>query len=154
MNSILRISEASLLAMHGMVFLVHKPKDELVSVKDMAYALGVSEHHLSKVFQRMTKAGLVKSVRGPRGGFLLARPAVEIRLIDILTAIEGDFEPKDCLFSKKLCQNNGCILGELVVDINKQILRYLKKKKLSDFRNIYRKEIFITQGQLKDYKNR
>ncbi len=140
MNNLLRISEATLLALHGMVYLVHRADRDIVSIKDMAVALNVSENHLSKVFQRMSKVGLVRSVRGPHGGFLLAMPPTRIRLFDIFTAIEGEFKIEECLLPKRICRKNMCILGQLIGNINKEVLHYLKVKKLSDFKGIYKRD--------------
>ena len=86
MNPWLNISDAAALALHAMGFLALK-KDTPVSNGEIAENFGVSENHLSKVLQRLGKAGLVRSSRGPRGGYLLNRPAEEINLLIIW---EGD----------------------------------------------------------------
>ena len=99
MATMLRISEAASLAIHAMAVVAGKP-EEVHSTHGVATALGVSEAHLAKVMQRLTRAGLVSSVRGPKGGFVLARPAAEVTLLAIFEAIEGHLEPKGCLLKK------------------------------------------------------
>ena len=62
----IKISEASSLAIHAMVFLAAKPGEKL-STSYIASEIKVSEAHLSKVLQRLNKVGLVVSSRGPSG---------------------------------------------------------------------------------------
>jgi len=49
--------------------------------------------------QRLTKLGLLRSIRGPGGGFLQARPPAQIKLLEVYEAVEGPLEPQDCVFS-------------------------------------------------------
>jgi len=142
MDGILNISEAVSLAIHGMVYLADSYNKDggVVSVKDIAKVFKASEHHLSKVFQRLVKAGLIRSIRGPHGGFCLARPANRIRLIDVFTAIDGELSLNECLFLNKVCMDGRCIFGSLLKRINSELFQYLKGKRLSDFRGVYGKE--------------
>ena len=68
MPTMLKISEAATLALHTAFFLVTNP-DRRLTTREMASTMGASEAHLSKVLQRLVHAGLVESVRGPKGGF-------------------------------------------------------------------------------------
>ena len=120
----LKISEAASLAMHAMGLLAMEP-DRSRSVRAIAGRLGLSEAHLSKVLQRLVKAGLLRSNRGPRGGFRLTREPEQISLLEVFEAIEGPVEPTDCLLSLPLCDGSGCILGKILVDVNHLLLEYL-----------------------------
>ena len=95
-NSILKISEAASLAMHACAVLAAH-KGEPMAVGTIASALEASEAHLSKVFQELARGGLVRSLRGPKGGFSLTRPAEEITLLDVFEAIEGPFQAASCI---------------------------------------------------------
>jgi Rrf2 family protein len=97
----------------------------------VATALGVSEAHLAKVMQRLTRAGLVNSVRGPKGGFVPAKSASDVTLIEIYEAIEGPFEPKGCLLKKPACNGTDCILGQLLANVNREMHDYLANTTLS-----------------------
>ena len=131
MSNILNISEATSLAIHSAALLAQKT-DELVSTKDIASQLHVSEAHLSKVLQRLSKVGIVKAVRGPKGGFSLGKPASKIALIDIYESIEGRFLSKRCLLDPKVCDGTGCMLGGFIESVDKKFRDYLKETKLSD----------------------
>ena len=61
----------------------------LAQIKDIAERQAIPPRFLEQIFQDLKRAGLVASRRGPRGGYQLARPAVDIRLGDIIRALEG-----------------------------------------------------------------
>ena len=131
MANMLKISEAASLAMHTMVLLAANP-ERVISTRETAETLGVSEAHLSKVLQRLTRAGLVESTRGPKGGFRPSRPTDEITLLDVYESIEGRLVPKTCLFGEPICNGSACILGQLLGTVNTTIADYLRGTKLSD----------------------
>ena len=129
-SPLLRFSEAVSIALHAMVLLAGRAQ-ERISTAQIASVLDVSEAHLSKVLQRLAKAGLTQSVRGPKGGFLIGAPAEAITLLAVYEAIEGTLEPSHCLFARPVCRG-GCILGGLVASINTQVRDYLAQTRLSD----------------------
>jgi len=131
MTTMLRISEAASLAIHAAVVMARNP-EAVHSTHEVATTLGVSEAHLSKVMQRLARAGLVNSVRGPKGGFTLARPGGEITLLNIYEAIEGPLRPSGCLLKKPICSGTDCILGKLLGNVNREMGDYLANTKLSD----------------------
>jgi Rrf2 family protein len=132
-NTILRISEAASIAMHTM-FLLAQNKQQSLSTKDIAGCLGVSDNHLAKVLQRLTKAGLVISIRGPKGGFKVNQEKESITLLEIYEAIDGPLQSSNCLLSKQVCHGN-CLLGELISTINNNVSEYFKKTNIYDFVN-------------------
>ncbi len=97
----------------------------------MAEALHVSQAHLAKVMQRLVRSGLVKSVRGPQGGFILVKDSNSITLLEVYEAIEGPFTPRECLFRKKVCEG-GCGMKNLVEGVNGEVLRHFTETTVSD----------------------
>ena len=76
---------------YGMVALVDlalQPADTLTSLADIAERQDVSLPYLEQLFVRLRRAGLVESARGPGGGYKLSRPATEIRVSDVLSAVD------------------------------------------------------------------
>lgn len=149
MSTIVKISEAASLGLHTMVFLA-KSGEELASTREIATALQVSEAHLSKVLQRLVRVGLVKSVRGPKGGFLLARSGDEMTLLDVYEAIDGPLEPVNCLLGTPTCRGSACILGGVLQTVNDQVREYLAGTKLSELVNVYRSKHEYAQENSKD----
>jgi Rrf2 family protein len=127
------ISEAANLAIHAMTYLASQKESKPVSTAQVAENYGVSEAHLSKVFQRLTKAGLVKSIRGPRGGFILANNPALITLREIYETMDGPLSRKNhCLLGKRTCGLKTCIFGDLLQDIYQQVTDYFSEMTLSD----------------------
>jgi len=130
MNSVLSISEAASLALHGMELLA--VNERKMSVREMARLFGVSEAHLAKVFQRLARSGLVISTRGPGGGFYLARDPAGISLYDIYSSIEGEPVDGECILRNSSCPFGQCIFGSLVKEITDRFINYLKEHTLEN----------------------
>jgi Rrf2 family protein len=135
MQQVVKISEAASLALHTMVLLAANT-DKTMSTKEVAHILGVSEAHLAKVLQRLGRAGLVQSRRGPGGGFSLARDASTITLMQVYQGVEGPLQTRHCLLGKPVC-HNGCILGHLLDEVGDRVEKYFSQTKLSDLANTF-----------------
>ena len=129
MSSLLRISEAASLALHTASFLAARG-EALATTGEIARAFGVSQAHLSKVLQRLVGAGIIKSVRGPHGGFRLAPTGREATLLDVYQAIDGPLQAGEYLLGNFACGGK-CILGDLIASVNRRVARRLSKTKVS-----------------------
>ena len=89
-------------ALRLMVELANHPKD-LVPLKEISDAQGISLKYLEQIITPLSKAGLVSSVRGAQGGYRLQRPADEITAGEILRAVEGELTAIPCLSSSVDC---------------------------------------------------
>jgi len=138
MGSILKISEATSLALHTVVYLAGHP-DTLVSTREIAKALHASEAHLSKVLQRLARVGVVKSIRGPKGGFALAKNPDDITLLQIYEEIEGPIDNEVCLASSPVCSGRGCILGTLLQSCQDQVKKHLSKTTVGKLTHVFQK---------------
>jgi len=130
MSSILRISEAASLALHTGVLLAEA--ERRLSAGQMARQMQVSEAHLAKVLQRLARAELVRSVRGPHGGFELARPAAQITLQELYEAVDGPLASDECLMSTARCNRDRCIFGSLLADVGRLVEEHFSRTRLSD----------------------
>jgi Rrf2 family protein len=124
------------MGLHGALYLSEHP-GRVVTTREMAEAMVVSEHHLSKVMGRLVKEGLVKSVRGPSGGFSLNRNRREISLLEVYEAIEDPISTNGCLFDKVVCDGQHCLLGGLIGQINHEVRQYLSETKLGMIAGIF-----------------
>ena len=131
MARVVRISEAASLAMHAMALLATHPMQRWTTQR-MAELMRVSEAHLSKVLQRLSRAGLVHATRGPGGGFALTRAQERITLLEVFEAIEGPLEDLACLLGFPLCGGTHCIFGDLLTRVNRQIRDYMERKTLAE----------------------
>jgi Rrf2 family protein len=129
----LNISEAAALALHTMVLLAGSAETALTT-KDIAARLERSEAHLSKVLQRLMRAGFVSSTRGPRGGFVLARPAEGVIMLEVFEAIDGPVGDVHCTQTPPVCDGHSCVFGQLVYRVNQQVREYLGDIRLSELK--------------------
>ncbi len=81
-------SKAAEYAIRAMVYLAEQTPGELIQLKDVAEKEDVPFHFLAKTMQILSRKGLVRSHRGPRGGFTLSRKPEEITLYDIVDPID------------------------------------------------------------------
>ncbi len=130
MNDLFKISEAASIGLHAMIHLASHP-DEKITTKQIAERFRISEHHLAKVMQKLVKAELVESSRGPGGGFRIFPGKRRISLLQIYEAIEGRIKPRACLLSvKPLCKPDQCLFGGLNISIHNQIKQHFQETDL------------------------
>ncbi len=129
MAGMLRISEAASLALHAMGLMAQTRRRW--SNEELAGRLRASAHHLAKVMQRLVKAGVIRSVRGPHGGFELLRAPETISLAEIYEAVEGPLPTPDCLLGEPLCRGGDCMLGDLLHSVHNQVHHYLSNTSLA-----------------------
>jgi Rrf2 family protein len=129
MADFLRMSEAAALGLHATV-LAAGERDP-ITLSAIAAELSASEAHLSKVLQTLVKSGLLESRRGPRGGYVLTRPAEEVTLLEVYEAFEGPIRSDGCLFSKPVCDRVQCIFGDVVGRLRTEVCRIMRSTTLA-----------------------
>jgi Rrf2 family protein len=132
MSHLINVSEAASLALHGLTIVAQQSPNK-VNSKYLAEKLDASEAHLAKIFQRLSKSGLIRSFRGPTGGFMLNKPAEEISFLDIYEIIESKIILNDCPLDKAGCPFENCIFGDALKNISYNIYQTFENIKLSDF---------------------
>jgi Rrf2 family protein len=129
MAKLLRISEAASLALHVAVIMAKEPA-VYVPARELARRLNASEAHVSKVMQRLVRAALVTSTRGPGGGFRLRRAPAEITQLEVYEAVEGALEPSSCMLGKPVCDGD-CIFGDYIHRVDADFRTYLAETTLA-----------------------
>lgn len=120
-------------AIQAMMFLAQKPKGELTTIKQISGKIKVPYHFLAKIFQKLTRKKLLRSVKGVSGGFLLARSAEKIVLLDIIEAIDGDDFMTSCLLGFPTCTNDTpCPLHHQWKGFKTQLLHSLSEKHIGE----------------------
>lgn len=84
----MKLSTKGRYAMVALADLALQPADRLVPLSEISERQDLSLPYLEQLFVKLRRAGLVSSVRGPGGGYKLARAANEIRVVDVLTAVD------------------------------------------------------------------
>ena len=107
-----------------MIDLARYSEDEPVSISSIAARQDISERYLEQLVGMLKKAGLVRSIRGAAGGYVLARGTGEISVGDVLRALEGSLEPVRCaaFYSEEGCTAaDGCVTKYVWQKINESI---------------------------------
>lgn len=76
-----------------------------LSIKQISSSQALSEQYLEQIFSKLKSAGLVESIRGAGGGYRLSSKPKGISVGSILTALEGDLSPADCVGGDACCEN-------------------------------------------------
>jgi Rrf2 family protein len=138
-----------------MVELARRGGDEPVSLSEIADSDGLPLAYLEHLAARLRKAGLVESRRGARGGYLLARPAKQISMAEVVEALEGSIAPIECISEGAdghlVCARETGTAGEaggyvcpsklLWTRVRGSIVRTLEDTKLSDLVQDKRKRV-------------
>ncbi|MFC5371109.1 Rrf2 family transcriptional regulator [Brevundimonas faecalis] len=132
----MRLSTKGRYAVMAMADLARNGEDRAVSLAEIALRQEISLSYLEQLFARLRKSGLVKSVRGPGGGYRLARGAHETVVAEIVLAVDEPIRATRCVGagSPRGCMIKGerCITHHLWEDLGQEIHRYLASVSLED----------------------
>ncbi len=133
------MSKKSRYGLRALVDLSVRSKNGQVSLNSIAERNGISLQYLEQVFAALKRAGLVKSIKGPQGGYLLERPANQISVLDIVKALEGSYELEDEEQSETIeCKEIPLTIQELIIDpVNQKIHELLTGISLEDLEDDY-----------------
>lgn len=97
-----------------------------VRSSEIAARQGIDEQYLDQVLNALRKGGLIKSIRGPRGGHSLALPPESISLADVVTILEGTIAPLNCLIDPSSCEHSyHCAQQEIWREVANQTQAFL-----------------------------
>ena len=99
------LSQTAQYALRAMIYLGEREGAGPIRVDEAAEALDVPRNYLSKILHALVKRGILRSLRGPRGGFYLARDPDEVTLLDVVTAFDDIEARRTCLLGKKECSD-------------------------------------------------
>ena len=100
----MKLSTRSRYGIHAMYDLACQGPGEPQSIKAIAERQRIPEAYLEQLIGPLRKNGLVRSVRGAQGGYLLARPPEDITMGEVMRALEGDLNLIDCLSEEDACE--------------------------------------------------
>lgn len=135
----MRLSTRSRYGVRLMLALGLNERKEPVFLKDIAHSEEISEKYLSQIIIPLKAKGLVTTFRGAHGGYLLSRPASEIKLRDIIEPLEGDMSLVDCVNNPDICgKSTECVTREVWNEMSSLLLHFLDTFTLEDLINKYR----------------
>lgn len=104
-----------------------------VLLREIAKRQEVSEKYLEHSITTLRKAGLVRSIRGARGGYVLAKLPSQIRLSEIMEVLEGSMAPVECVDDPQVCQRAQlCVTRDIWAEMKEAIDNILESITLQD----------------------
>lgn len=104
-----------------------------VTLADISQCQGISLSYLEQLFSNLRKAGLVKGVRGPGGGYRLAKPAAEISIANIINAVDESVDITNCHGKGNCQEGERCLTHELWSDLSDRLYQFLDNISLAQF---------------------
>ena len=120
----MKITTKGRYGLRALIDLAQYSEIEPVSINSIANRQGISERYLEQLMTLLKKAGIIKSIRGAGGGYVLAKEMEDISVGDVLRALEGSLEPVECAaFNEEdSCQAaGGCVTKYVWQKINESI---------------------------------
>lgn len=128
----MRLTTKGRYAVTAMLDLAFHSQKAPVTLTDIATRQTISLSYLEQLFARLRRAGMVKGVRGPGGGYTLANQANTINIADIIAAVDEQIDTTKC-GGEGNCQNHkACLTHDLWMGLSEQIRGYLKGITLAD----------------------
>lgn len=131
----MKLSTKGRYAVMAMVDLASHPGGSPVALADIAERQEISLSYLEQLFGKLRKGGLVKSVRGPGGGYLLSRGPDQLRISDIILAVDEPIQTTRCAPGTPTgCQHDKgrCLTHDLWEELGNQIYLFLSSVSLAD----------------------
>lgn len=113
-----------------------------VSIKEISAREKISLNYLEQLFVKLRRGGIVNSVRGPGGGYLLARPAADIHIDQIIDTVEEALMPLSCMNADGSCGcEMECTTQSVWQGLGNQIRNFLASVTLEDLTNDGRRQL-------------
>jgi len=119
-------------ALRVLIYTANQPDGKLVQVDEIARVYGISRNHLTKAVHRLGQMGYLETVRGRGGGMRLALPARDIRVGDVVRAVEDDFAVVGCFANDSCVLLPGCRLKRALGEAVDAFLETLNRYTLAD----------------------
>jgi Rrf2 family iron-sulfur cluster assembly transcriptional regulator len=121
-------------AVMAMVDLARHSHGKPVCLADIAGRQGITLPYLEQIFSKLRRAGIVNAVKGPGGGYVLARAAAEIPVFDMVRAVEESLKITRCAQHQSGCMSDKarCLTHDLWEGLETQIQDYLSSVSLED----------------------
>ncbi len=129
----MRFSKRSLYAIRALVRLATQHDDKPVSIREISEIEDISLPYLEQLFACLRRSELVKSVRGPGGGYVLSRDAADISLEQIIESVDETIAPAACADNQSVClRQPECFMHPVWNELGEKIRSFLAQISLKD----------------------
>ena len=119
----------------AMIFVAQKSREgSRISLKEIAKGTGAPEHFIAKIMQELSRKKMVRSIKGPNGGFYMQPEEMQVTLADIVTTLDGRGIYNDCVMGLKACnEKTPCPVHHQYKDIKKALIEMIEGNTIGDF---------------------
>ena len=115
--------------------LASQESKDFIAISDLASRQSIPGPYLEQLFRNLRKAGILISHRGPGGGYKLARPSSDIKIGQIISAVEDKMDATQCSGEGNCSAGTKCLAHNLWTDLNHQVQSFLMERSLKDVLN-------------------
>ncbi|MDR2110649.1 MAG: Rrf2 family transcriptional regulator [Spirochaetaceae bacterium] len=133
----MRISTKGRYSLEALLYMALLPEGAYTSTRSIAENTGISDGYLEQLFIPLRKAGIVQGIRGPQGGYLPGKNIREIRVGDILRAVEGPLELVECVHPKVCPIEDNCLSRHTWSELYREIRDCVDAITLRDLAEAY-----------------
>ncbi len=124
----MKLTRASDYAIRGVVYMSMQSHGSIVVIPEVAREMDVPVGFLARIFQSLSRAGIVISHRGKKGGYSMARKPEEVTLRDVVEAVEGDIKLNICLDGYNACDRmDFCPVRKELANVQKDLIASLDR---------------------------
>jgi len=117
----------------GVLYLAEKDQLSVIPLSEISENKDIPEKFLAKIFQSLSKSGIIRSLRGVRGGFTLAKKPEEITIKEVLESIQGPYHLLKCMDDREICdESKFCSLRELLTIAENKLIEVFETNTLAD----------------------
>ncbi len=133
------LTKASKYAVRAVLYLQNSAsKDHKIGAKQVAEELEIPAPFLSKTLQKLTKKGIISSVKGPFGGYYLSNNDEKKTLLDIIACVDDIEKFNECFLGQLECnEENPCVIHHLYEPFKNKLIKKLKNKTILELANEY-----------------
>ena len=128
----MRLTTKGRFAVTAMLDIALYEAEKPVTLAGISERQSISLSYLEQLFSRLRKQGLVSSVRGPGGGYRIAKPHQDISVSDIITAVDEQVDATQCGGHENCREDGRCMTHDLWASLNDKILEYLSGVSLAE----------------------
>lgn len=149
----MKLSTKGRYAVTAMMHLAVHEQSGPVTLADISQCQGISLSYLEQLFAKLRKSNLVEGVRGPGGGYRLARRAEQISIANVILAVDESVDVTQCKGHKDCLQGERCLTHELWDDLSQQLFDFLDGLSLAQFADRPEVQKVVTRQTLKSGKH-
>ncbi|MFH1708763.1 MAG: Rrf2 family transcriptional regulator [Planctomycetota bacterium] len=127
------VSTKSRYGLRTLIDLASRGQSGPVSLKELSKDQAISKKYLENIFRMLMQGGMIRSVRGARGGYQLAVDPTQVTLLEILNTIDGPVALLECIHNPDACKRmKDCPTQNLWRELEESIISFLKKRTLKE----------------------